>query len=89
MHEVLDFFYQTAFWRVILAYVGIYVTLVTFAIFGTGILAVLSTPVFGPIAGFAILHVCSITGACSCYFISNRLGAGVVQEQFPDKFAWF
>ena len=56
---------------------------------GTGVLAVLAGPVFGVYTGFLIVHFCSITGASISYFVSLKLGAGLISAKFPDKFAWF
>ena len=62
---------------------------VSFCIPGTGVLAILAGPVFGNYIGFAMVHFCSITGACFSYLISMKLGANAVQERFPEKFAFF
>ena len=56
---------------------------------GTGVLAILAGPIFGPYKGFLIVHTCSITGACICYMISMKLGSDAIQNRFPEKYAMF
>ena len=56
---------------------------------GTGVLAILAGPLFGPYKGFAIVHFCSISGACICYLISKHLGSDAIQNRFPEKYALF
>ena len=55
---------------------------------GTAFLAILSGPLFGGVPGFIMSHLCSVIGACICYFISKKLGAGFVQARMPNKRAW-
>ena len=33
-------------------------------------------------------HLCSLTGASICFFLSKSLGQSFVHRQFPDKLAW-
>ncbi len=55
---------------------------------GTAFLAILSGPIFGGIPGFLICHICAVAGACICFLISSKLGAGFVQSRMPQKLAW-
>ena len=33
-------------------------------------------------------HFCSVAGAVICFFISKKVGAGVVERRMPQKLAW-
>ena len=55
---------------------------------GSGVLAILSGPVFGPYSGFCLVHACSIVGASISYYVSRQLGADAIKAQFPEKLAW-
>mmetsp|Transcript_19046 Transcript_19046/g.25772 ORF Transcript_19046/g.25772 Transcript_19046/m.25772 type:complete len:249 (-) Transcript_19046:104-850(-) len=89
MYQVIKSYTETSYWLVVLAFCSTYINFVSFCVPGSGVLAILAGPVFGPVIGFTMVHGCSITGACVCYLISMKVGAGTIKDRFPEKFGYF
>jgi len=85
---VIQQYAKTNFWLVLITYISIYINFVACGIPGTGVLCILAGPVFGSVFGFALVHTCSIAGACISYFLSMTLGSGLLEAKFPGKLAW-
>ena len=82
--SLINLYIEASYIYVVCLFCLVYIFLQSFAIPGPIVLSIISGAIFGRWTGLFLVTICATSGSTICYFLSNKLGKGLVVRLFPD-----